>query len=242
MNRASTILLARVAVAASCLWFTLPNLGCSPDSRKKPNVDLAAGKAPEPAKPGGDDPQNSDMDGHTYTNHFFGFSYTYPKDWRLISAPITSAGGRSNDSLGFGRAYAFDQGLQTAERKVFSLFIAAEGSLAVTPSNMQHIRILAIKLRDPNISLKDQLKLGTTYLKAKGSRLQMAGEPTSVTFGGREFWKQRMTQQENGFLLRHVVLATKKKGYVVQFVFSALTDAGTDELEAMLPSSLKFQP
>jgi len=125
---------------------------------------------------------------------------------------------------------------------MFTLLIAIEGNLAVTPNNMQHVVIVAIKLKDPNISLKDELKLGMASLKAKGSRLQMAGEPTPVTLGGREFWRQRMTQQENGIVLRHVMLATKKNGYVLQFIVSALTDAGTDELEAILPSSLKFQP
>jgi len=37
-------------------------------------------------------------------------------------------------------------------------------------------------------------------------------------------------------------LILKKNGYVLQFIVSALTDAGTDELEAILSSSLKFQP
>ena len=221
----------RGALGICCTWLLSPQPAATSTST---GILLAHGQSKSPS-PGVEDPQDSEVNGNVYTNHYFGFSISYPKGWRLISPPVSS--GTKSPSGGTSGTIKSDS--QNSEQRIFSLLLAAEGSPATSPQQWRRVGILASKLKDPNISIPDHLKAGTEMLREKASRIQMIGAPKYITLAGKPFWKQRMTQEENGQSYNLETFVTKEKGYVLQIVFWALDETGTQALEPVI-QSLRF--
>lgn len=204
--------------------------------------DGEARNAAQDAKQGGlnqagADPLDSGIDSGVYTNHFFGFSLKYPKDWALVSAPTSSASPSGNPApAAGGKAPSASAATQN---RLFGLLLVVEQAPAKPPAQWRRVQIMATKLNDPAISIEEHLKAGTQFLKNKNSPVRMVGLPEPEVIAGRQFWKQRMTQQENGLLYHIEMLAIKSKGYVLQFALWGLDDNGAKDLEPVL-QTLKF--
>jgi hypothetical protein len=182
------------------------------------------------------DPQNSELNGNTYTNHFFEFSFTYPRGWRLISSSVSLIDQAIPARASQGNATTAQQ---SAEQRVYSLLLAVESTPHVPPDRWRRIGILATKLKHPSTSVPEHLRTGAEMLRQRGSRVQMIGNPEKMILADRQFWRQRMAQDENGHTYQLEIFVTKEKGYVLQVVLWAWDAAGAQALEPVI-QSLQF--
>jgi hypothetical protein len=101
--------------------------------------------------------------------------------------------------------------------------------------------VLAIRLKDPNMSIEEYLKNGANVLREKQSPSQMIGDPKRVQVAGLQFIKQFMKVRENKSIYPVTMFVTKRGPFALQFIFRAADERA---LERLLPAlkNLKLFP
>ena len=178
------------------------------------------------------DPLDSVVDGNVYTNYFFGFSFTFPKGWKLVSAPsgsISSQRSKSSTTENQNSANNRPEGLVNT-----TLLVVVEGTGVKQVPQWQRITILANKMKDPALTIEDHLKKGADILKGKKSPVQMVGDPEPIALAGTKIWRQKMVHVENGRSYQLIMYAINNKGFALQFIARGPSDSDPAKLEGML--------
>jgi len=120
-----------------------------------------------------------------------------------------------------------------------SLLLIVENAPGKQPFQKRRVVLLANKLRDLNVSIEDHLKAGAQLLRDKHSPAQMVGDPVAFLIEGRKFWKQKMTQVENGLKYHLLMFTTMTKSFSVPFILWGSDESDANDLEPII-KSLQF--
>lgn len=185
------------------------------------------------------DPLDGSTTANVYTNRFFRFSLTVPEGWKVVPNLRARTGSPQNGKQPAGRGGQPQPSNGITEESSIPLLLLVENLAGKPPLQWRRLVVMANKLKDPNVSIEDHLKYGAQLLLKNHSPAQMVGDPQPVVIGGRQFWKQEITQAENGLTYRLAMLATKSKDYSLQFILWTTDANGTTGLEPLL-DSLQF--
>jgi Flp pilus assembly protein TadD len=215
-------------------------------ARLEPNNPLYAAAAepegPQQAAPSpGASPDTGSVSGNVYTNHFFGFSFEFPKGWTAMSADAA----RSMVTLGGALLANGDPMVQdathAAARNSYPLLLVMEGTTKSHTLSTRSIQVLALHLHMvPTLKTADDLvKSMATTVNAMGTPVEIVGKPEEFPIGGRNFWKMNLTIRMNNGLRHASEIVTLDKGYLLLFIFSSPDAADLEEIIATI-NSVRF--
>ena len=167
-----------------------------------------------------------------YTNTFFGFNFTYPKDWvvhgeatnarikELGKEKTTKSGALSEESaeVMFKNTY---QLLTVFRHPVGTPGIAINPAVLVIAENVAHA---------PGITSGREYLLNVRQLMVKTGAQPTNHEPVEVSFSGRRFFRDDYRIEANAVRLTQSMFVNVTKGYALAFGFIHEDQKSVDEI------------
>ncbi|HZQ91482.1 MAG TPA: hypothetical protein VFA60_06795 [Terriglobales bacterium] len=168
--------------------------------------------------------------GHTYTNRYFGFSYTTPQNWVWAG----------NEEMTAMR--------ESTRRQTEQLLGAEQGRAAVSGS---HFLALAtstpagesVLVSAESLTQYPEVKTGADYLANMldnmGEAFEPLGDVQQVALAGRGFWRQRTRQKVGDGFVFHALTVTVVNHHALSFDCVGVSEAQLEEALETL-DSVKF--
>jgi hypothetical protein len=188
------------------------------------------------------DPDNGREKNGVYTNDFFGFSYTYPKDWvvhgEATSKRVLELGKeRSTQSGALSEAAA-----QVMRKHTYSLLTVFQYPLG-TPGVWFDPSVMVVAegvAHAPGIRSGRDYLLNVQPLMTKNGSESMGEGPIELVFSGAHFFRQDYRTQTNAGAAHQAMIVTVLKEHALAFIFTAQDEKGLDEQISTL-GSFKFR-
>jgi hypothetical protein len=185
-------------------------------------------------------PDDAAIHDRVYDNRFFGFSYTFPKDW------IVHGGATNTEIKDLGKQRMVGSGAMSASeadaliKNTYQLLTVSQRPLG-TPGTNSMIQVVA-----ENVSHVPALIDGRNYLLHVGPVLAKTGaqftqiEPIEMKLAGRTFFRRDHVTSVNGLPIHQTMVVGGEKGYVLVFIFTSTERAQVEETLKTL-TSLAFK-
>jgi hypothetical protein len=184
-------------------------------------------------------PDNGEVDGQIYTNHFFGFQLTYPDGWFVLN----QAGQQEATEAG-ARVLGLDEQKQAtiarAAAHTINLFAMTQyltpppgqGSANLL-STAEQLKVVNLTPAQYLVSMRDGL------LPRMGINFDVAQDVQAVKIGGRSFATMTLNVKTSTLNIKQKYYVTIAKGYVLFFALTYLTDEQLAVLDSTM-NSLTF--
>lgn len=191
--------------------------------------------APEAAQ--GPKPEDGNISQNIYTNRFFGFTYEFPKGWKVLSADAARATMEIGGALiSTGDPTEADL-KKVVARKGHPLLFVMEPQMAGQPISTKTVIVNALDLGSESALSPE------TYMGAIGQRLKQAGMPIELTgapeetkLGGRSFWKGSFRVQTAAGSSYMNQFVASEKGYFLIFMVVSQDPTRLPEIQKSLQS------
>lgn len=180
-------------------------------------------------------PDDGSVKDGVYSNRFFGFRFTYPKDWvvhgEATNARIREAGKEVLKGSG-ALSEASSEVLLKNTYQLLTVFHYPLGTPGIEVNS-------AIQVIAENVSHAPGITDGRAYLwhvkpfVAKAGAKFIQEQPVELDLAGRRFFRQDYRNEINGTSLRQAYFITIQNGYALVFVY---TDSDDTRLEEMMKS------
>ena len=186
-------------------------------------------------------PDDGGVSNGVYSNKFFGFSVTYPKDW-VVHGDATNV---RLKELG-------------KERATTTGAMSAASSEVVLKNTYQLLTTFQYPMGAPKVEVNSGFMLvaekvshapgivnGRDYLfhvrpmMIKTGLVPVLDEPTQLLLSRHKFFRQDSRMQVNGMSVHQTIIITVIKGYALAFILSGKDQLMIDEM-AKVVSTLKF--
>lgn len=183
------------------------------------------------------------MDGKTYTNEYFGLTYTIPDSWAIATdeekATLTKAG---QEAVANGDEKLKKQ-LDLSKEKALNLVFAFKHPLSYAEGFNPNFFCIA-----ENLSIANSLsiKSGADYLTASKELMKKSGIPyvfkdlTSEKLGGKNFDVMEVNIDIQGIQIHQKYYSTIIDGYALNFISSYSTDEELNEINK-ISETIKFE-
>lgn len=170
------------------------------------------------------------LSGSKYTNDFFGFSITFPKDWYIASRDdLIAINNLSADLINKESGNKIDLSAQ----QILPLFLSSTkdplkepGSNPSINANAENLSAAAGTIKAP----KDYINLFQQTVKSQGFDMTF-GEVQSITVDGVEFAKIDTVLNMSGVKVTQTVFAAIKNGYALNCIMTYYSDNDKKTLE-----------
>jgi len=185
-------------------------------------------------------PDDGSVTDGVYTNRFFGFSVTYPKDWvvhgEATNIRLKEIGKERAASTGAMSAASSEVVLKNTYQLLTTFQYPLGAAVEVNPSFM----LVAERVSHaPGIVTGRDYLLHVRPLMIKTGLVPVNDEPAELTIAGRKFFRQDSRMQMNGVSVEQTIIITVSKGFAIAFILS-----GKDQpsIDAMIKAvgTLKF--
>ena len=188
-------------------------------------------------------PDDGGVSNGVYSNKFFGFSVTYPKDWvvhgdatniRLKElgkerATTTGAMSAASSEIVLKNTY---QLLTTFQYPMGAPNVEVNPSFMLVAENVSHA---------PGIVNGRDYLLHVRPMMIKTGVVPVQDEPTELLLSGRKFFRQDSRMQVNGMAIQQAIIITVSNGYGLAFILSGQDQQTIDAL-AKAVGTLEFVP
>jgi len=186
-------------------------------------------------------PDSGSVNNGVYSNTYFGFSYTYPKDW------VVHGDATNQRIIELGRERATDtKALSEPSANVLikhvhqllTVFQYALGTPGV--SNNAAVQIIAEDVRHaPAITDGRVYLLNMQELLTKMGCQMVQKEPAEMIVSGRQFFRQDFRTPVKDIYVQQVMIVYVTKGYALSFGFTVGPDQNIEDLVRTM-DSFKF--
>ena len=177
-------------------------------------------------------PDDGQVKNGVYLNSFFGFGFTYPKDWVVHDEAINE---RIRE-----RAKEEAKSRELSPLKAYLLFTVSHyprgtPGIALNPT----ILVIAEKVDygPGNPNGKDYL-LSLRPLQVKRGAQPLLKEPVEFRVAGLQFFRDDYSAEVNGVSMRKAIFVTVKRGYALAFSFSGEDQKSVDEMAQAMKTIL----
>ena len=185
----------------------------------------------------GPKPEDGSVSENVYSNKVFGFTYTFPKGWVVLSADAARA------ALKVGEAAItthdpIDEDIKKAgERRRHPLLFVTEGSAGKQQTSMKTVLVSAFDVRsNPEITPESYLKNFARRINQDTMPMEASTVPEKAAVEGRIFWKWSTAFQTSAGTIYGSEFSTSDKGCLLTFSFSSPELATLHEIEESLGS------
>lgn len=175
-----------------------------------------------------------------YTNRFFGFSVTYPKDWvvhgEATNIRLKEMGKERATSTGAMSAASSEVVLKNTYQLLTTFQFPLGAAIEVNPSFM----LVAERVSHaPGIVTGRDYLLHVRPLMIKTGMVPVNDEPVELTLAGRKFFRQDSRMQINGVSVEQTIIITVSKGFAIAFILSGKDQSAINEMVNAV-GTLKF--
>jgi len=187
-------------------------------------------------------PDDGSVDNGVYSNRFFGFSVTHPKDWvvhgEATNIRLRETGKERAASSGALSAASSEASLKNTYQLLTMFQYPMGAAIAVNPGFM----LVAEKVSQvPSIVTGRDYLFHVRPMLVKTGVVPLNNEPVEVILSGQKFFRQDSHMQVNGVSVEQAILITVLKGYAIVFILSAKDRPTIDEMMKSV-RTLKFAP
>ncbi len=182
------------------------------------------------------------VEGHTYSNPYFGLKMEFPEDWKVQSRKVVE------DMVEMGKS-EMDNGDPTVKRAMKAadittayLFTAFKYELGTTEVDFNP----SVTIYAENISRAPQVNTGELYLdqakmliKRSAAKITLADDYEKRTIGGKEFYILKGKLDQDGFIIDQAYYATVIDGFALAGILSYAGEEQEKEMVAVL-EGMKF--
>ena len=175
--------------------------------------------------------------GSTYSNSYFGFQVTFPKDWSIQDHEAQLALGERGKKMLAGNDKKLDQAIEAAEATTLHLFAAFEFPLGTPPPNP------SILGTAENLQSNPQIKKATDYLLNARKLLEMGqvevafpGPMQNTKISGVGFDVLPLTIKIGAIQTHQKIYTTIRRGYALSLILTYVNPEEESALQAILKS------
>ncbi|HWN08801.1 MAG TPA: hypothetical protein VNO50_05910 [Pyrinomonadaceae bacterium] len=184
-------------------------------------------------------PEDATVSGGVYTNRFFGFSVTYPKDWVVhgdaTNVRLREIGKERAASTGAMSAASSEVVLRNTYQLLTTFQYPMGAAVEVNPGFM----LVAEKVSHaPAIVTGRDYLLHVRPLMLKTGVVPV-GEPVELTLAGRNFFRQDSRMEISGTSIEQTIIITVTQGFALAFILSGKDQASMNEMIKAV-ATLKF--
>lgn len=177
-------------------------------------------------------PDNGAVKDGVYTNTFFGFSFTYPKDWvvhgEATNQRIKELGKeRTTQSGALSEASAEVMFRNTSQLLTVFRHPVGTPGIAINPAVLVFAESVA---HAPGITSGREYWLNARVVMLKTGAQVLNAEPVEVVFSGRKFFRDDYSLEVNGVHLTQATLVHITRGYALAFSFLGEDQKSVDEM------------
>jgi hypothetical protein len=185
-------------------------------------------------------PDDGSVDKGVYSNRFFGFSVTHPKDWvvhgEATNTRLREVGKERAASSGALSAASSEASLKNTYQLLTTFQYPMGSAIEVNPGFM----LVAEKVSQaPSIVTGRDYLLHVRPMLLKTGVVPLNNEPAELMLAGQKFFRQDSRMQINGVTIEQSVLITVLKGYAIVFILSGKDRPTIDEMMTSV-RTLKF--
>lgn len=185
-------------------------------------------------------PDDGSARGGVYTNRFFGFSVSYPKDWvvhgEATNTRLKELGKARATSSGAMSAASSEVLLQNTYQLLTTFQYPMGAAVEVNPSFM----LVAERVSHaPAIVTGRDYLLHVRPLMIKTGVVPVNDEPAEFMFDGRKFFRQDSRIEISGLAIQQTIFITVSKGFALAFILSGKDQSAIDQLVQAV-KTLKF--
>lgn len=175
-----------------------------------------------------------------YTNRYFGFSLSYPKDWvvhgEATNTRLRELGKERAASSGAMSAASTEVILRNTYQLLTTFQYPMGAAIAVNPAFM----VVAEKVdHAPGIVTGRDYLLHVRPLMIKTGLIPINDEPIELTLAGRKFYRQDSRMDLAGVAVEQSIIITVTRGFALAFILSGKDQASISELTRAV-ATLKF--
>lgn len=166
-----------------------------------------------------------------YTNRFFGFSVSYPRDW-VVHGEATNI--RLKE---IGKERAASTGAMSAAtsevllRNTYQLLTAFQYPLGAAVEVNSGFMLVAERVSHaPGIVTGRDYLLYVRPMMIKGGAVPLTDEPAELTLAGRKFFRQDSRLEINGVSVAQSIIITIEKGFALAFIMSGKDQPSIDAM------------
>ncbi len=184
-------------------------------------------------------PDDATVSRGVYTNRFFGFSVTYPKDWVVhgdaTNVRLREIGKERATSTGAMSAATSEVVLRNTYQLLTTFQYPMGSAIEVNPGFM----LVAERVSHaPAIVTGRDYLLHVRPLMLKTGVVPV-GEPVELTLAGRQFFRQDSRMEMNGISMAQTIIITVTQGFALAFILSGKDQAPMNEMINAV-ATLKF--
>ena len=187
-------------------------------------------------------PDDGEMNGTTYTNHYFNFTMAVPDGWYPIDQKTIDALNEQGRKMLAGDDKNMDANLKAAQQNTFTLFTTFQKPPGTPGTFNPAVSCLAEKVGHlPGIgSGHDYLLLIKNTLKMGQMKVNIADTITPVNFSGKEFHVLNIELPMGNLTIKQSFYATIQNDYALAFVTTYQDDSQNSVIQKSL-QSMRFQ-
>lgn len=185
-------------------------------------------------------PDDGEVNQGVYTNRYFGFSLSYPKDWvvhgEATNTRLRELGKERATSSGALSAASTEVMLRNTYQLLTTFQYPMGAAIEVNPSFM----VVAEKVdHAPGIVTGRDYLLHVRALMIKTGVTPINDQPLELTLAGRKFYRQDSRMEVSGVSLTQSIIITVTKGFALAIIVSAKDQVSLDEVNKTV-ATLKF--
>lgn len=181
-------------------------------------------------------------DGNTYTNDFFGLTYSVPDGWVIASREdLIAIFEASTEAVGSDDKEA-EKSMKLGEQEIVYLGYVAPHEYDYMEGSNPNLNLLCENLQAAGLVIRDSAAYVEAALDDLRSQYDSMGvaysiaDPTTETIGGAEFSVIDATLTGDGYEVYQRMLCTVKNNYALVFTLTWYDDAELPDLETIVDS------
>lgn len=176
-------------------------------------------------------PEDGSVENGVYSNRFFGFSVTFPKDWVVhgdaTNTRLKEIGKERATSTGAMSAASSEVILRNTYQLLTTFQYPMGAAVEVNPGFM----LVAEKVSHaPAIVTGRDYLLHVRPLMIKTGVVPVNDEPVELMIAGHKFFRQDSRMQAVGVAVEQTIIITVLKGFAIAFILSGKDQQSIDEM------------
>lgn len=211
---------------------------------KDPQYQVAANPGAELSEEPtvGPKPEDASFAANEYSNRLFGFVYSIPKGWSVLSPLSAHAAIENLEAQEITSDPAAEDVRKIEGKLVHTLLYAVSSTNGVKSGSVKSVIVSAVDARFEDHAIAASFADAVLQRVHKtGAQGEPRGTPMEVLLGGRSFWRAGFAVRNAPVVGHGSEFVTETKGYFLVFTFGAPDLATLSEIEKSL-DSIQFQP
>jgi hypothetical protein len=181
-------------------------------------------------------PDSATVNDGIYTNHFFHFSYTYPKGWIVHgqeTAKYIIERGKEKMVNSGALSKAESESSMKGTYQILTVLKHPLGTPGITSNPLIQVVVEDVRYA-PGISDGRAYLFNLRLLLTKTGSQFIQEQPVEMKIGARQFFRQDYRTPINNVVVQQALVIGYERGYVLVFIFSSTDPAEVEEMLASL--------